>query len=35
MHGQLESLDNRISTLKSCYRKNHVGGLGYSEKCER
>ncbi len=35
MHGQLNGLANRISTLKSCYRQNHVNGLGYSEKCDR
>ncbi len=34
MHGQLEALDRRISNLKSCYRKNHVDGLGYGEKCD-
>ena len=31
--GQLDQIENKISNVKSCYRKNHVEGLGYG-KCK-
>ena len=31
--GQLDQIETKISNVKSCYRKNHVEGLGYG-KCK-